>query len=165
MRIATTLFLAAAALGGAASSASAETFTSKTCAVQLDLPAGWKADAKGEAAAIHDAPNKAGLAFVCTDVTDQAKLTAGVGQMVDSAVTDFKPDGKPKPIKVNGMDALVLDGHGKAKANGKMVGISALLIRTANNHGVITLTLLDDDTMKASGAAVLGILKSIKPVK
>ncbi len=147
-----------------AAPAHADPIVSKTCAVSVEAPAGWKAAAQGDQMMVMGDPkDEAGVLLICAPKEDAKKALAGLDKLVGGAAKDIKLE-KPKAFAINGMKGIVVDGT--ATMDGKPVSISTVIVGpTGNGMLVVSFAGVQTDKLQAHAAELLGILKSLKPVK
>jgi predicted Zn-dependent protease len=154
------LVLASMAVGA---SARADTKIHKAAQVSVDVPAGWKFQAPDDNTMVLLDPKEDVLfRLIVIDAGDLEKAMKITDAQVKQVAQDVKWDDKGKPTKLNGMDAMTLEGKGTIK--GKPVDLGVLIVQTPSKKVLMVLGLIDHAKMDAHKAEVQGFLGSIKPV-
>jgi hypothetical protein len=163
MSLARISFIAAAALALGAT-AHADTKTSKSGGVSIDIPDAWKAQGNDQLLAVEDPSDQMGMLLIVVDKSDAKQVLAGVDKLLAKSATDIHWSKKQKPMELNGMKGISIDGS--AKVNGKPVLTTMMILGpTPTGKGVIAFAGAEPEWLKAHGEELLATFKSLKPVK
>lgn len=155
-------FLALSALALMASPAAAETKTHAAAKIQMDVPTGWKMQAKGDVISVADPTDELGFVFIVTDAKELDKVVGKLDKEVGKIASDITWKKKqPEPLTLNGMKGLGNKGTGKV--SGKNADLALLLIRTPADKVLLILGAVESSKKEAHKAEVQQFIASIKP--
>lgn len=141
----------------------AEPRTHSEAKVTIDVPTGWKVDAGEDHMTITDPKEEIALFLIVLEAKDLDKAIKAMEKEVGKAVKDVEWDGEPQELKLNGMDAIALDGKGKIEGTDADLGV--LLVVTPAGKVLLVLGAVESARAKAHEKTLEKLLKSIKPVK
>ena len=155
--------LAAFAFAGMTQAAEMK-FPSSEPVASITLPDGWKAN-ETESGMEVSTPDES--IYLAVDIAEPKETEQVAKEAIEwlgsEGVTVDPASQKESQDKINGRDIFFLDWKGKDKEGEASIGLAALVL-TADT--VLVLTYWGDPAEeKKNGAAVLDILKSIKPVE
>jgi len=140
----------------------ADTKTHKASQISFWVPDAWSVESlDGDQLALKDPKDQVGLLLFAIDAKDAKNALAALDQTINKLVTDVKMSGSPKKVSINGMEASVVDGTGKA--DGKAVELSVLLVKTPTKKFLAIFGALEASKKKAHEADLRKILASLKP--
>jgi hypothetical protein len=163
MKRVATLFAAFALLAVLSAPAFAEKRTHSAAQVSIDVPAGYKVEADEDSMTISDPAGELGVFFVVLDADALDEALKAVDKEVGKLAKGVKWDDKPSEMKLNGMDAVGLDGKGTIDGTAAELGV--LLVNTPADKILLVLGAVESDKASKHEAAVSSMLKSIKPAK
>ena len=163
MKRAATLFFAFAFAAVLSAPAFAETRTHAAAKVSIEIPAGYKVEAGENNMTITDPAGELGVFFLILESDDLQKALKAVDKEVGKVAKGVKWDDEPSEVKLNGMDAVGLDGKGTV--DGVAAELGVMLVNTPADKILLVLGAVESDKAKKHEAAVEGMLKSIKPAK
>lgn len=141
---------------------SAKDFEHAEAKLSIWIPDGWHTDTDDGMLAVKDPKEEIGILFIVMDAADVEKATDEMGKVLEEIIKDAEPDGEPVETKVNGMDAVFIDGKGKA--DGKPVDFSVGLVVTPAGKVMMMLGIAESSKFKTHEANVEKILKGVKPL-
>ena len=144
--------------------ASAEVKTHATAKVQMDVPAGWKAEAHSDdLMTIQDPKDEVGIMLVVMDAKDFKKAVAAIDEEIGKVAKDIKWEHpEPKQIKLNGMDAIA--NGGTAMIEGKHADIGVLVAKTPSGKLLLIFGGVESDKKAEHQNEIDGFMGSIKPI-
>jgi predicted Zn-dependent protease len=146
-----------------ASPALADRHVHKEAKVSIDVPAGWKVDGDEDHMTVTDPKEEVAFFFIILDAKDLDKATSEMEKEIGKAVKNVKWEGEPEETKLNGMDAILLDGSGKIDGQAVELGVAAIVTPAAKV--LLVLGVIEASKSKKHEKAVVALLTSIKPVK
>lgn len=159
-RIMTAVFLVAMMFGIAA----ADTKTHKAAQIQFWVPDTWTVEGEDkDQLTVSDPKGQVGLLFLVRDGKDIKAALAALDDVIAKIATDVKMVGKPQKTTLNGLEAVVVDGT--AKADGKPVELSILVVKTPNGKYLAVFGVLEPAVKKTHEANLVKILASLKAAK
>jgi glucose/arabinose dehydrogenase len=155
--------VAAFAFAGFAQAAEMK-FPSDEPVASITLPDGWTANETDTGMEVTTADGSIYLAVDVAEPKDTEQVAKdAIVWLGSQGVTVDPATQKESQDKLNGRDIFYLDWKGKDKEGDTSVGLAALVL-TAET--VLVLTYWGDPAAEqANGAAIVGVLKSIKPVE
>lgn len=155
--------LAAFAFSGMVQAAEMK-FPSSEPVASITLPDGWKANETDSGMEV-TTPDES--IYLAVDIAEPKETEQVAKEAIEwlggEGVTVDPKTEKQSQDKLNGRDIFFIDWKGKDKEGDASVGLAALVL-TADT--VLVFTYWGDPAEeKKNGAAVLGILQSIKPVE
>jgi hypothetical protein len=160
-RLLTTLLLTAMLLVSA--SAFADTKKHNSAKVSFWIPDNWTIEGEdNDQLQASDPKGEVALLFMVRKAKDMDGALASLDEVMAAAATDIKA-GAPEKIKINGMDATVVDATGKV--GGVAVGLSVVVLKTPAKKFLIILGVIQSDKLKTHEANLTKILGSLKPMK
>jgi hypothetical protein len=145
----------------AAPVARAATKTHEEAGVSVWIPDDWKGKGDKNMMTIMDPKEDVALLFLVMNAPDLKKATDALDAELAKRVQDVKFEGKAQQTKLNGMDALTLDGTGKVQ--GKLVDLGVLVVKTPKNKIVLVLGMVNAEKKIEFKPTVRKIITSLKP--
>jgi len=134
----------------------------KAAKVSLDIPEGWKITAANETDMVILEPKEEVLVILrVLEASALDKATKDVDAFIAKSVDKVKWEDKAKPTKLNGMDALALEGTGLYK--GTPVDLGVLVVVTPAKKVLLVLGVMDHKSSAQHQAQVDAFVTSIKP--
>ncbi len=155
------LFAAIAVALLAAGQAWAKVHTHVEAKISVDVPKSWKVDLEEDVMVIHDQKQEIAFLLVVLDAKDLDDATKELDEEVGKTVKNLKWDGDAQETKLNGMDAVSVDGKGNVE--GTSVDVGVLIVSTPAKKFLLVLGLVQSDKLKAHEKEVERFLKSIRP--
>jgi hypothetical protein len=144
-----------------AGSAAAEVKTLPAAKVSLDIPSGWTTKSDPDMMFITDPTQDLGFVVLVTEVADLKTSVAGLDAKLAKVLTDVKWAGKPKAMKLNGMDGIKNSGTGKIA--GKASDLGLVVLTTPAGKALIVVVAVDSNKKAAHKAEIEAFVTSIKP--
>ena len=159
-RISTVTLLA---LTAAASTAAAKPAVSKTGQVQVDLPDAWNAAAQGDTLLIAGDKNKeVVVVFMVLPEQETDKALAALEAKLGKDIKNEKWNAA-QAVSLNGLSGASIDGTADVK--GKPCAVAAMVLHTPNKHDVVVFGAVQSAKEAAHHDELVGILKSLRPLK
>jgi len=159
-----TKVLLALALLALASPAAAEIKKHPTANVEIDIPAGWTTNVKGENMILTDPTNDVAFILVVSEAKDFKNVVGDLDKKLANFATDIKwANPKPEATKLNGMDALA--NRGAAKVSGKDANIGLVVVQTPSNKILLVVVMVESSKYPAHKDEIQKLIASIKPSK
>lgn len=156
-------FAAFALFAAFATTSHADKRTHAAAKVSIDVPDGWKIDAEEDNMTITDAADECAIFFIVLETDDLHKALDAIDSELSKVAKNIKWEDKPSELKLNGMDAIALDGKGKIDGTDADMGV--MLINTPADKILLVLGAVESAKSSKHEADVEKILKSIKPEK
>jgi predicted Zn-dependent protease len=144
-------------------SASAEVRNHDKAKVSIDVPTGWKIDAGEDHMTIMDPKEEVAFFMMVMEADDLDEAAKALDSEVNKAVKSVKWEGEPSELKLNGMDAIAVEGAGKI--DGQAVDLGVLIVVTPAHKALLVLGAVESSKSKAHEKDVEKLLNSIKPLK
>ncbi|MCO4770069.1 MAG: hypothetical protein KDA24_08580 [Deltaproteobacteria bacterium] len=145
----------------AAGSAFAETLTHEPAKVEVDVPDGWTSATEDDALTVESPDGAVLLLFQILDEDELDEALDEVDKEVGKVIRDF--DGKkPESGKVNGMDAVAIEGTGRIEDVKVEVGLA--LLATPADKVLLVLGLAPTAEYRTNEKAIDAMVASIRPV-
>jgi hypothetical protein len=141
--------------------ASAEVKVHKGAKVQLDIPAEWKVQGKGDDMVLLDKNEDMIIILRVLEAKDLKEAAKAADAFMNKSVDGLKWTGKPQKHDLNGMQATVLEGTGKYK--GQDVEVGALIVITPSKKAMLVFGVMDHSKSSTLQPQVDAFLPSIKP--
>jgi predicted Zn-dependent protease len=141
----------------------AEVKTHAAAGVEMDVPAGWKAEAHSDdLMTIQDPKDEVGIMLIVLDAKDFKKAVAAVDTEIGKVAKNIKWEHpEPKQIKLNGMDAIA--NGGTAVIEGKPADIGVLVAKTPSGKLLLVFGAVESAKKSAHQSEIDGFMSSIKP--
>jgi len=146
-----------------ASTAFAEQHVHSKAKVSVDVPSGWKMDGGEDHMTVMDAKGEVAFFLMVMEASDLEHAAKAIDKEVGKAVKNVKWEGEPSELKLNGMDAMALEGTGKVDS--QAVDLGVLIVVTPAKKVLLVLGAVDHEKSDAHEADVKAFLNSIKPAK
>lgn len=158
------LFIAAlAVLFAVATPAHAEVRTHEASKVSVDVPKGWKIEADEDSMTVTDPKEELAIYLQVLEAKDIQKAAEAIDEEIGKQFHDVKWDEKPEETKLNGMDAITLDGS--AKVDGKDVHLGVAIVMTPAHKALLVLGAVEADKEKKHEKDITSFFASLKPLK
>jgi hypothetical protein len=144
-----------------AGSAWAEVKTLPGANVSMDVPSGWTSKSDADMTIITDPTQEAAFIIVVSEAADLKASVAGLDAKLAKVLTDVKWAGKPKAIKLNGMDGIKNEGSGKV--SGKPTDLGLIVLTTPSKKALVVVAAVESSKKAAHGAEIKAVANSIKP--
>lgn len=141
----------------------AKDFEHKDAKVTLWIPDDWTIEAEEELLTATDKAETIGLIFWVVDADAIETVMKELEKELGKVIKDAEPTGEPTETKVNGMDAMFIDGVGKVE--GEKVAWSLGLVVTPAGKVLFTLGMADPEQLSKHEATLEKIMKGLKPMK
>lgn len=151
------------ALAATASPARAEVRTHAAAKVSINVPDGWKIEAEEDSMTVTDPKEEVALFMHILEAKDVKAAIEAIDSEVGSSFQGVTWDDEPKTTKLNGMDAMTLDG--KAKVDGKPVELGVVILATPAKKILLIVGAVEADKAKQHEKDVVALLTSIKPAR
>lgn len=144
--------------------AAAGTKTHKAAQIEFWVPDNWTLEGEeADQLTVSDPKGQVGLLFFVKDGKDIKAALAALDELIAKIATDVKMVGKPQKTTLNGLEAVVVDGT--AKAEGKRVELSILVVKTPTGKYLAVFGVLEPAVKKKHEANLVKILGSLKKAK
>lgn len=140
----------------------AETLSHSTAGVHIWVPDDWSQDGDDNMLIAGDPNEEIIMVF---GVLEADAIDAAIEEMdkeLSQIVADAEPVGEPEEVKINGMDALVMDGKGTVEGTPVDMGIA--LIATPNQKILLVFGVVESSAAAKHEATVEKIMTGIKPM-
>lgn len=110
-----------------AAAQSGKVYTHADGGIEFTAPDNWKVVPDGDSISIYSPDDSVAVFFAVVEATD---LDAAIGALtteLDKVITDSKLNDDGKQVKLNGLDAYVVDGTGKLQ--GTAIDFALLLVK------------------------------------
>jgi hypothetical protein len=131
--------------------------------VSIDVPKDWKTEVDNDTMTITDPKEEVAFFLMILDAGDIQKALDAIDSEVSKSFKGVKWENEPKTHKLNGMDAIGLDGL--ATVDGKPVELGVLLVATPAKKVLMVLGAIEKDKTKQHEKTVEKFIASIKPAK
>jgi len=129
--------------------------------LKVDIPKTWKVESEGDVmTAMTPAED---LAIIFWEFAGQSDMQAALAELdreLDRFVKKPKVIGEPLVTKINGLDAVLIDGKGKVE--GRKIKWSLGLVGNGRGKILMLLGFAEPKAIKKHGKKIEKILKSIK---
>lgn len=129
--------------------------------IQMTVPKGFKFEKDGEDTIVSTEDEGVAVRFHVPKDGDYDKARVDAAKSIDEYLTDVKIEEKDKKKDVNGMEALVYNGTGKDKEDGKEVIWDMTLLKT-DKKPVLAIIYAEKPSMEKHGTAVKTFFDSVK---
>ncbi len=154
------MYLALAVVAVAALPALAkETYEFTQAGLQLDLPDGWKAEIDGDLLTMSTKDEDIAITAWSVQNKEFDAAADALGTELEKVVKSCKVEGDPKPMEINGLKAVGLEGTGKIKG----VDIKWLVLMVKAKTPVFFLAFAVPESLDKHSDQVMGIFQSIRP--
>jgi predicted Zn-dependent protease len=143
--------------------ARAEVRTHDGAKITVDVPKGWKIEADEDSMTVTDPKEELAFYLQVLDVKDIKKAADAIDGEIGKQFQDVKWDEEPDTTKLNGMDAITLEG--KAKVDGKPVHLGVAILMTPAKKALLVLGAVEADKEKKHEKDITSFFASLKPLK
>lgn len=153
--------VAAVCLFAISGSAMAGTLTHQGVGLSIDIPDDWTTEADGDV--LSASPKSEDLALMLWGITDAANLEKALeelGTELDKVIKDSKPTGDPEEGKINGLDAIMMEGTGTV--DGTKIEFGLVLVHNGAGKFLIVIGFGTPDATKKYDEQLGKILQSVK---
>jgi hypothetical protein len=158
-----TIALALAILVSLAASAAAETTKISKAKVSIWFPDTWSMEKQAEMLVISDPAEEVGLMFITVPARKLDDVLNELDKQIAQFATDVTLVGKPERTQLNGMNAVLVDGKGKAE--GKSVGLSVVVVERPGRQALVVLGAIESSKLKKHEKTLLKVIQSLRPMK
>ncbi len=151
---------AAASVFGAA--LFADTLSHSTAGVNIWVPDNWSQEGDDNMLIAGDPNEEIIMVF---GILEASEIDAAIEEMdreLSQIVENAEPVGEPEEVKINGMDAIVMDGKGSVEGTPVEMGIA--LIATPNKKILLVFGVVEATAAEKHEATVEKIMMGIKPM-
>lgn len=163
MKSVLTFVLAGTLLLSLTAGAAAESTKITKAKVSIWFPDDWSMEKQGTTLVISDPAEEVGLAFLTVPAKKLDDVLDELDKQIAGFATDVTLDGQPERTQINGMNAVLVDGKGKAE--GKKVGLSIAVVERPGSQALVVFGAVELSRLKKHEKTLVKVFQSLRPTR